>query len=275
MVRQVQFLAAFFIALLCSKIFGWEVTSMKVTGDEDALITFNSVASPEVNPAFTIKENLVEFVLPQATLHSSFQGKVKIPSPHALIKNLVITEEKKGVSVMMEINGPSEGLKQRLKFSKEANGILLTLGLPLKVTPAIELAKEEQKPILTDNVEKKSVAPSFGASQIALIVLVFALAGIATFFVVRFMRSRTASSGSKKYLIEPLATCSLSPKASLHLVRVGREFVLVGVSSSQVNHISSLPALQAQYEEESRFERESFRDAVDEEIARLKKEISL
>ena len=55
-------------------------------------------------------------------------------------------------------------------------------------------------------------------------------------------------------------------KAGVSLIKVGSEFVLVGVSSHQVSFLSSLPKLESQYEDENRFERETFQAAVQQEV---------
>lgn len=269
------FFAALILALAASPASAWEISSIRVAGETAAQIQLSSPEAPETTPALTIRESVVEFTLPGASLHSSFGGKLKLSAPHALIRTLSAVQDKKGVVVVMDVNGSVEGLKNRLRFQRDASGLALRFELPTKITGALELAKEEQQPLHAAVAETKPEVTGFGARQIFLILLVFAIAGVITYFVVRFLQTKVKASGNKKYLIESLAHCSLGNKTGVSLIRVGREFVLVGVTPNQVNLISALPALQAQYEEETRFERESFRDAVDEEIARLKKEIAL
>jgi len=54
------------------------------------------------------------------------------------------------------------------------------------------------------------------------------------------------------------------------LLKVGTEFVLVGITPNQISMLSHLPKLQEQYAEETGFERGIFKEAVSEEVQRLR-----
>jgi len=254
---------------------GYPITSLKVSGQKEAEVRFQSTEPPAELPVPGVKGNSVELFFAGAELDASFDGKAELKAPHALVKELTLSQEKKGVLLHAELLGKAGDWKDKVSVVREGQSVVLRLGAPAKTTPALEYAQSEQLPLSTEVAIAKPTAAPFGATQWLVILGVLVVAGISTFFVVKFLRIKGKSSGSRKYLIEQLAHCSLGPKTGVSLVRVGREFVLVGVTPTQVNLLSHVPALQAQYEEETQFERESFKDHVDEEIQRLKKEIAL
>ncbi len=255
--------------------FSYPLSSLKVGGEKEAEIRFQTPEGFADVPSFTIKNGKIEFILSGAELDSSFEGNVKLSAPHALVKTLTASQEKRGLAVKVELNDREQNWKEKVAFSREKSSLVLKIGFPVKVTPVLEYAKSEQLPVLADNPSVKPATVGFGHTQWLLILGILVVAGISTFAVVKFLRIKEKTAGNRKYLIESLAHCSLGPKAGVSLVRVGREFVLVGVTPHQINLLSHVPGLQAQYEDETKFERESFKDAVDEEIARLKKEIAL
>lgn len=263
------------LLLLSGIAAGYPIDSLKVSGQKEAEIRFQSSDAPAELPVPGVKGNSVELFFAGAELDSTFNGKTELKAPHALVKELTLSQEKKGVLVHAELNGKAGEWKDKVGVTREGQSIVLRLGFPAKTTPALEYAQSEQLPVLTEVAAVKPTATAFGATQWLVILGVLVVAGMSTFAVVKFLRIKGKTSGSRKYLIEQLAHCSLGPKTGVSLVRVGREFVLVGVTPSQVNLLSHVPALQAQYEEETQFERESFKDHVDEEIQRLKKEIAL
>jgi len=271
-----KFLGIGFWALcLSSVVVGYPINSLKVGGQKEAEIRFQSSEAPANLPTPAIKGNSIELFFTGAELDGSFQGKAELKAPHALVKELTATQEKKGVSVKLEMIGKAGEWKDRVSVATENQSVVVRLGFPAKVTPALDYAQSEQLPILTEAAAVKPATSPFGRTQWFVVLGVLVVAALSTFAVVKLIQMKGKASGKRKYLIEQLAHCSLGPKTGVSLVRVGREFVLLGVTPQQVNLLSHVPALQAQYEEETRFERESFKDAVDEEITRLKKEIAL
>jgi flagellar biogenesis protein FliO len=135
----------------------------------------------------------------------------------------------------------------------------------------IKLLQEEQAPIATEASAAKS-SSSAGWVRLFLALFVFSLAGGGAYVAAKFLKKQGAFRGSRKYLVENLAYCPVGPggKTGVGLIKVGSEFVLVGVTGQQVSFLSNLPKLSAQYESENHFERDTFRAAVEEEVQRLK-----
>ncbi|NDD05493.1 MAG: hypothetical protein EB078_11345 [Proteobacteria bacterium] len=90
------------------------------------------------------------------------------------------------------------------------------------------------------------------------------------FLVLRTVKNKVGLKGTRRYLIEQLGYHSLGAKSGVSLLRIGQEFVLVGVTPNSINIISHLPKLREQYEEETGFERGVFKQAIAEEVQRLK-----
>lgn len=263
------------ILLLASLGLAYPIESIRVAGDSGAEIQLQAPQAPDVLPIPNIQGAAVDYFLPGASLHESFHGKLQLKAPHALLKEFKATAEKKGVLLHLELNGASEGIKERLQFRRDGQGYRLALSFPTNATAAMQLAKDEQLPVLTSGANPTVRAPGFGWKQWLAVFFVIIAAGAFTFIWVKLLSGRARLGGSKKYLIESLAQCPIGPKASVNLIRVGREFMLIGVTPAQITLLSALPALQSQYEEETKFERDTFKDTVDEEIERLKKEIAL
>lgn len=144
-----------------------------------------------------------------------------------------------------------------------------------KLVGAGELEKQEQKPLFAGGVDAGTVTreirqPAWG---MILGIVVFLVASAGIFFALKFLQRRGGGLGSRRYLIESLSYCPVGPggKAGLSLVKIGNEFVLVGVTAQQVTFLSSLPELKARYESEAKFERGTFTQAVQEELARAAK----
>jgi flagellar biogenesis protein FliO len=53
------------------------------------------------------------------------------------------------------------------------------------------------------------------------------------------------------------------------VLKIGNEFVLVGVTPTQVSLLSELPGLKATFDSERVLERGSFREAISEEVSRM------
>ncbi|MFM8315766.1 MAG: flagellar biosynthetic protein FliO, partial [Deltaproteobacteria bacterium] len=73
--------------------------------------------------------------------------------------------------------------------------------------------------------------------------------------------------GIRKYLVEQLSYVPIGGmKSGVALVKVGGDFVLLGVTPNQVTFLSSLPKLSEQYEEENQFEKNTFNEAIQEQL---------
>lgn len=252
-----------------------DVQLVKVAGRDGAEVSILTNHAPEELPTFQVSENKLEFSLKNARLHESLQGKVELDHPHALIERAVILPKSQNVVVQLWVNGSLEDIKDRVVLSKSASGISLKLSPPKTINAALELLREEQAPF--GESDKKSVAAKTEShlfQWVGLCVLVL-LAAVGSAYVYRFVKSQNRRAGDRRYLIEPLAYYSYGPRIGVSLVKIGKEFVLLGVTPNGINMLSSLPGLALQYQEESRFERGQFKDAVEEEVAKLQKQIGL
>ena len=248
--------------------FGLEISSVKVQGGDQALVQFLGTGSKTTNPAMKVSGNTVEVTLSNANLHASHQGKLDVPSPHALIQRVSVFETGKNqVKAVVVVNGSLEGLKNRIGTSEISDGVVLKVEYPKVGNSTLDLLKEEQLPLQDVGKETKKEAKGFQWVQLVLFLIVVVAAGAGTYFVVRFAKSKGNWGGSRKYLVEQLSYVPVGgPKSGVALVKVGSEFVLLGVTQNQVTFLSSLPKLAQQYEEENHFEKSTFNEAVQEQL---------
>jgi flagellar biogenesis protein FliO len=120
---------------------------------------------------------------------------------------------------------------------------------------------------------KGPVAPGFNWVRSLIILLVLGGAAFASWNFARILKKKGSWKGSRRYLIETLAQVPVGDnrKTNVTLLKIGSEFILVGVTAEHVSFLSSLPRLQEQYLEESSMERDTFNEAVKEETFNIKK----
>lgn len=248
--------------------FGLEISSVKVQGGDQAWVQFVGTGSKSTNPNIKVSGNTVELSLSNASLHASHQGKLDVTSPHALIHRVSVFEAGKNqVKAIVVVNGSLEGLKNRIGTSEAGEGFVLKVDYPKVGNSTLDLLKEEQLPLQEIGKETKKETKGFQWVQLVLFLVVVVAAGAGTYFVVRFAKTKGNWGGSRKYLIEQLSYVPVGgPKSGVALVKVGTEFVLLGVTQSQVTFLSSLPKLAQQYEEENHFEKSTFNEAVQEQL---------
>ena len=259
---------------------GLELQSVKVGGDGTAEIHLKVNQIPEDIPTFQVVENRVEFLLKHAKLDKALQEKVELASPHALLDRVVAAQDPQGVVLTASVSGSGQDLKdlrERIRFTKEATGLRVSVAppAPVKSDSMKELLNEDQKPFSPESTTPPVVTAGFPLFHWLGVSIFVILAALGALLLVRFLKTQAKSTGSRKFLIESLAYHAYGPRMGISLVKIGREFVLLGITPHGITLLSSLPALQAQYEEESRFERGQFKDAVDDEVSRLQKQIGL
>jgi flagellar biogenesis protein FliO len=262
----------FFIGIfLSSAAWASQLASIKVSGEKQADVQFLFSSGEATAPTLSVTNNIVELTFPNTELEESLQNKLDVNAPHALIQRIAtFTSAKNVVKSRIVVNGSTEGLKQRLALHKEMGAVRLSLEFPKGAAPALALWKEEQEPIAVAGKTAKEVTGRSLTVQIVLLLLVLVLTGAAAFFFVRFIKKQGGIRGSRKFLIEQLSYCPLGQKAGVSLLKIGREFVLVGITPNQVSMLSDLPRLREQYEEDASLERGAFKSAVEEEFKRIK-----
>lgn len=245
------------------------LSTVSVSGSNEALISFVGSRDLAV-PTMKVDDNVIELTFTDADVEGTLKQMSELNSPHVLIRRIGTFATGKNVKSRIVLNGSVEDLGSRLHLTKENGVVNLTVNFPKGANATARLLGEEDKPIANLGESSKPIVASPSGVQFALVILVFLLAGAATYFFAKFLKRNGQIKGTRKFLIEQLSYCSIGPKTGVALLRVGSEFILVGVTPGQVTMLSSLQKLQEQYEGEAHLERKDFKLAVDEEFDRLK-----
>jgi flagellar protein FliO/FliZ len=264
--RQVVTLALLGFSYL---LFGSELKEVKVSGQDNAQLKLVGDVSAD-SVTWKLSENTLDIVLPGTVLAKEHGDKIEITTPHSLIKRLsFINASNSSVKGKVIINGTVEDIQKRVNVNKVGNEIVFTVEYPKNNSSALRLLQEEQIPLAAQKKTAKNDSNEGYRSALMMITAFFLIVGIAGFVFVRFFRQKGAFRGARKYLIEQLGYCPVGAKAGVSLLKIGNDFVLVGITPNQISMLSHLPKLQEQYEEESGFERGVFKQAVAEEVKRL------
>ena len=265
--RQIVLLALFFIGYLA---LGYQVDSVKVGGEDRAQVEFVGQL-PEAAPSWRIQDNTVELSWSGTKLAAQHGEKLELSAPHTLIKRVTLIQGAgdtlKGRVVM---NGSMEGIRDRIKLVPSGASAVLSIDYPAQNATTMKLLQEEQTPFAPSAFLKKNESSSSYRTVVGIVALflLICLGGAYLFF--RYVKGKGALRGARRYLIEQLSFCPLGAKSGVSLLKIGREFVLVGITPNQISMLSQLPKLQEQYEEETGFERGVFQEAVAEEVQKLR-----
>lgn len=265
--RQVVTLALLGLSYLA---FGFEINAVKITGQENAQLTFSGAFSGQ-QPSWKMNGSTLEIVWAEQKLAKEQGEKIEIESPHALIKRVTLTPAgKDSVKARIHLNGSTEDMKERVKFSQQTNEFKLSIDYPKQNASTLKLLQEEQTPLaqaVTSGKVDSSGNYRGAVGMVTGFLLLFVL-GAWGFF--RVFRKKGVFRGPRRYLIEQLGYCPLGAKAGVSLLKVGQEFVLVGVTPNQISVLSQLPKLQQQYEDESAIERGIFQETVNKHVDQLR-----
>lgn len=265
--KQVVFLALFFFGYV---VLGFEISNIEVKDKEKAQIVISGELSPQL-PQWGSDKNIVDLSFPKTTLSKELteSSKIELDSPHVLVKRLSAIEEAGKVKIRMVLNGSIEGLKDRIKIIPAEKGVVLSVDYPVQNASALRLLQQEQAPISTAEMRTQKKASTY--NPIATVIILFlAFSAVLGFLFVRYTKKQTSLRGTRKYLIEQVSYFPLGTKSGVSLVKVGNEFVLLGVTPQSITTLSHLPKLQTQYEEESGFERGVFQESVAEEMHKMR-----
>ncbi len=261
------------------------LSAMAVSEIRDVIIDGEGVATTKVQclgcddraPTVRIQSNQIELTWADAQLAEKHHGKLEITDPHPLISRLsLFSSEPDSVKGVITVRGSTEDLERRVHVSNNSNGSTLQLAFPNGTSEALALLRhQEDAPLKAALDGQNIITPRFGGFQWMGLLAVILLAGATSFFGARWIKTKGKLSGSRKFLIEKVAQVPLDAKASVCLLKVGGELVLVGVTGQNVSFLSSMPRLQEQYDSESGLERRAFKDAVEEEFLRIKSTPSL
>ncbi len=248
-----------------------KLMAVETTGSDSVRLLFRTDSPARDVPRVSYKDNVIELSFAGMTLDEG--KKIDLVSPHVLIQRISVFEPEKGkVKANIIVNGSVEKLKERVSFTKSENGVAFSLTVPEGQNPTLTLLKEEQLPLAREAAggAVPKAATRWGEALVPFVLFCFLLVGSAVGY--RYLKGKGKLGGTRKFLVE---TVSYSPighggKAGVSLVRVGTDFFLVGVTANQVNLISAMPQLGTQYKEETKLERESFQEAVSQEVNRMR-----
>lgn len=246
--------------------------NVEVGGTDKAELKFVFDGAPAQNPTWNIRDNAVEVNFMGAEIAESLVGQTDIQSPHALVSRVRLFPARDGsLKVRISINGSEAKLKERVQLKAGPGQALVSIDFPKANDPTLSLLKDEQQPLFAGETVKKAEPAGLGWFRSVVLVLILGGAGVGTYFAAKLLKKQAHKFGSRKYLIETIAYSPVGPagKAGVGIVKVGSEFVLVGVTANHVSLLSQLPRLQSQYEDESKVERESFHEAVQEQVREM------
>ncbi len=267
--------AGIFIAFISYPLLGAEIVAVKTAGETSAEISFVSDEALPAVPRLSFDDNQIDLTFSNLKISPALQPETS--SPHALVQKLSLSPlDGGGTRARIVVNGSIAKLRDRVRLQKNEKGVTLSLAYPVGSEATLKLLQEEQAAIDPKKGESLQQKAGFGWFRWVLSVFLLGGAGIATWAFVRFAKKNVGWRGSRKHLIETVAATGLGDgKASVAILRVGSEFVMVGITSHQVSFLSNLPKLQAQYEIESSLERNSFNEAISEELRRTRSELSV
>jgi flagellar biogenesis protein FliO len=265
--RQVVLLTLIFMGYLA---FGYEVENVAVTGQDRAQIEVAGQLPPSA-PAWKVQDNVLEVSWPNTKLASKHGEKLELSAPHALIKRVTLLQGANDtLKGRIVINGSMEAIRERMTLSNSGSSTLVSIDYPTQNGNTMKLLQEEQTPIAASAFLQKNESAGSYRTVVGIISLFLLLCVVGGLVFFRFFKGKGALRGARRYLIEQLSYCPLGAKSGVSLLKIGTEFVLVGITPNQISMLSQLPKLQEQYEEETGFERGVFQEAVAEEVQRLR-----
>jgi len=265
--RQVVLLTLIFMGYLA---LGYEVERVAVTGQDRAQIEIVGQLPPTA-PSWKVQDNVLEISWPSTKLSAKNGDKLELSAPHTLIKRLTLLQGANDtVKAKIIINGSMEGIRERLKVANTPAMSTFTIDYPTQNGNTMKLLQEEQTPIAASAFTQKNESAGNYRAVVGVIALFFLFCMVGAVIFFRYFKGKGALRGARRYLIEQLSYCPLGAKSGVSLLKIGKEFVLVGVTPNQISMLSQLPKLQEQYEEETGFERGVFQEAIAEEVQRIR-----
>ncbi len=258
--------------LYASGISAVALQTVEVSGDTSAQLSFLADGPLPTTPKMSVQENRIELLFPGVKLSGSLVKNSEVGSTHALVQKIQVVPDSVGdAKVKIIVNGSLDKLRDRVKLAKKDGSVQMTLAYASGSEATLKLLQEEQEALPTQKAASPEVRGGFGWLRLMLVLALFSLVGAGTWFGLKFAKRRVGWVGSRKHLIETLAQVPVGGgKASVAVLRVGTEFVMVGITGSNVSLLSTLPKLQEQYEEESLLDRESFREAIVQQTNRTR-----
>lgn len=257
-----QFLLTFawmFFSWTCE---GALITSIGVEGGDEARVNFELDSHLGELPSIDVSGNVVSLSV-RAKLSDNYQGKIDLDSPHSLIQRLSAYSIDGSVKVKLVMKGEESNLRDRISLREEGSKLVLAIRYPLSGENSLLSFQNENKKIESVLSPKTPLNRNkiwlFG-SLVVLITMLAMLGGL------RVLKKRGGFRGSRKFLIEQLSYFPLGTKSGVSLLKIGSEFVLVGITPQQISFLSSLPTLEKEYLSQTKLEREVFKEALHQEV---------
>lgn len=266
----VKVLLTSFIALGISAN-AYTLDGVTVQGGERAEVLFNIKHAEESVPQIQVNGNAVEIVFLGAEIAKEMTQR-SWSAVHPLIQSISVAPEKSSVKAKMVIAGTAEELKKRVKLEKNEKAVRLLVEYPLGAVGATASRWQDSELLPIGNLDAKAEKAKGGQPLVVLFVVIFLVlvsGGVAVWYI-KNAKGHPFKRGSRKYLIEQVAYHSLGNRNGVSLLKIGAEFVLVGITPQNVTMLSTMPELKKRYDDESQFEREEFKVAVEDELGRLK-----
>jgi len=247
------------------------IESVQFQDAESSRIIIEGSGKMQEIPKPTIDHNSIEWRLPSAALSETLGAKVDHVAPSALLQRYTIYPiQPKGVAVKILVNGDEKGLVDRTKLVATGNRIQLDVKYPTIPNATLALLSEEHKPLALGASDGAVMEKRSWSGMIwGIAVAVLAISGIVAVGY-RVLKKKGATKGTRKYLVEALSVCPVGTKSSVALVKVGTDFILVGVSPTQVNFLANLDKLSEEYSQEFQYERSAFKQAVQDEFKKIR-----
>ncbi len=238
-----------------------ELNQVRVGGESVATVDFLLAGGGSAVPTLTVlDENRLEITIPSMQLAGHFNGNYFQRAPHANIRSLELRNAEKGIVGELNLVGGNAG--KRFKLDKGR----ISIESSNESRSFLKMAQDEQSPFIGESLKKGSGVAASGSKIWFLLggVLFLALSG--GILLYGWLTKKRKVSGGRKYLIEQLSYTPYGPKTGVSLVKIGGEFMLIGITPHQISLITNLNGLKAQYEEERQYEREAFQEVVRSEV---------
>lgn len=264
----------FFFAVIISLwgLWSWAYTldGVTVQGGDRAEVLFNIKQAEESVPQIQVNGSAVEIVFLGAEFSKEMTQR-SWSSVHPLIQSLQLSGEKGSVKAKLLVAGTAEALKKRVRLEKNEKAVRLFIDYPLNAEGKTASRWQDSEQLPLGNLDAKTEKAKSGQPLVVIFVvmLLVVVSGAVAVWYIKNAKGHPFKRGSRKYLIEQVAYHSLGNRNGVSLLKVGSEFVLVGITPQNVTMLSHLPELKKRYEDETQFEREEFKVAVEDELGRI------
>lgn len=247
-----------------------EITSIKITGEpEFAKIILEMTAHPKFN--LESKSRSVELSLHGAKLTDTFENIVALKDPHPLVKRITAHRTREDVLLKVLLKNPLLDSQKGAVVETTSSGLTLWLNHPNPPINPPSVARAAQEPttlassentnrsenteadVVESQIKISKIKPETQNSEgigimgwIGLSVLIVLVVGGVLFFLSTRSRISEESFSSLENgsmngkLIERVAFCSLGYRVGVCVLKINKDYLLVGTTPQSVNLIATL-----------------------------------